>query len=259
MRINRYLALCGVASRRKSEEIIKAGLVKVNGETVRELAFDIKETRDRVTVSGRAVTPAESGMVYYMLNKPAGVISAVSADHGETTVVDLLPNETARIFPVGRLDKDTEGLILLTNDGDFSYRLTHPKFEKQKTYIALLQGLVDRNDLKRLYKGVVLDGRTASAYSVRTLKTDKNGSLIEIIITEGRNRQIRRMCEVIGHPVISLKRTSEAGLNLGSLKSGESRALTPAEVQACLEFTFAKQQSQAAVKTKSVKKDLSKD
>ena len=233
MRINKYIALCGAASRRKADELIEAGKVKVNGQTVTQPGLDIDEANDEVTIGGRVLRPQED-RVYYMLNKPAGVISASSSDHGDKTVLDLIDDSTHRLFPVGRLDKDSEGLIFITNDGDFSYRLTHPKFNREKRYIAVLTGTVDEKDLKKLTKGVMLDDRVATANYVRLDKLLKDKSRVEIVISEGRNRQIRRMCEIIGHPVVSLKRVEEAGISLGDLKSGQYRALTPKEVRICL-------------------------
>lgn len=233
MRINKYLASCGLASRRKAEELILGGKVVVNGNTIRELGFDIDEKHDKVYVNG-TLAKLGSDKVYYMLNKPVGVISASSADHGDKTVIDLIDDKEHRLFPVGRLDKDSEGLIFITNDGDFAYMLTHPKFAKEKKYTAILKGMVDNRDLKKLLKGVMLDDKLATANSVRFLKDLKGNSLVEIVISEGRNRQVRRMCEIIGHPVLSLRRTSEAGVNLGELKIGEYRELTNEEVRMCM-------------------------
>ncbi len=229
MRINRYLASCNVDSRRKCEEIILAGKVKVNGISVTDLSYQVDEKNDQVTVNGKPIEYKEE-YVYYMLNKPTGTISAVSSRFDETTVIQLIKEEPKRIYPVGRLDKETEGLIFLTNDGDLSYRLTHPKFEKSKVYEALLTGRVDDRDLTKLSKGVMIDGRKTADAEVTLLKVIKGDSLIRIAIKEGRNRQIRRMCEIIGHPVIRLKRIEEGGLNLGELKVGEYRKLTKSEV-----------------------------
>ena len=236
MRINRYLASCGVASRRKSEELIISGKVKVNGVVVTDLATDINEEKDKVTVSGRPVQ-LKTGNVYYMLNKPAGVISASSSDHGDKTVIDMVDSMGRRLFPVGRLDKETEGLIFITDDGDFAYRMTHPKFEKEKQYIAVLTGNVDDRDIKKLSKGVLLDGRNANAKAVRKIENLNGDSLIDITISEGRNRQIRRMCEIIGHPVKSLKRIREGSISLGNLGVGEYRELNASEVKRCLSET----------------------
>ncbi|MCR4893322.1 MAG: rRNA pseudouridine synthase [Eubacteriales bacterium] len=233
MRINKYIALCGAASRRKADELIEAGKISVNGVRVTEPGMDIDEEHDEVTLKGKLLRPQEE-KVYYMLNKPVGVISSAKADHGETTVLDLIDDSTHRLYPVGRLDKDSEGLIFVTNDGDFAYTLTHPRFNKGKRYLALLSGEVDEKDLKKLTKGVMLDDRLASANYVRLDKLIKGNSRVEIVISEGRNRQIRRMCEIIGHPVISLKRIEEAGITLGDLKSGSYRSLTAKEVRQCM-------------------------
>ncbi|MBO4360268.1 MAG: rRNA pseudouridine synthase [Eubacteriaceae bacterium] len=233
MRINKYIALCGVASRRKADELIQKGAVSVNGARITEPGLDVDPERDIVTVRGKEIRPQEE-KVYYMLNKPVGVISAAKADHGETTVLDLIDDTGHRLYPVGRLDKDSEGLIFITNDGDFAYKLTHPKFNKGKRYLALLTGEVDEKDLRKLTRGVMLEDGPASANFVRLDRLVKGNSRVEIVISEGRNRQIRRMCEIIGHPVISLKRTEEAGIPLGNLKSGTYRTLTPKEVRTCM-------------------------
>ena len=233
MRINKYIALCGAASRRKADELIEAGKISVNGVRITEPGMDIDVEHDEVTLRGKVLRPQEE-KVYYMLNKPVGVISSAKADHGETTVLDLIDDRDHRLYPVGRLDKDSEGLIFITNDGDFAYTLTHPRFNKGKRYLALLSGEVDDKDLKKLTKGVMLDDKLAAANFVRIDKLVKGNSRVEIVISEGRNRQIRRMCEIIGHPVISLKRTEEAGIALGELKSGTFRPLTPKEVRQCM-------------------------
>lgn len=233
MRINRFLASSGVASRRKSEVLVTSGKVSVNGETVTNLSTDINPEKDVVKLNGKVIKLKEK-KVYYMLNKPADVISAAMSTRGEKTVLDYIDTENRRLFPVGRLDKDTEGLIFITDDGDFSYIMTHPKFEKEKQYIALLTGSVDDRDLKKLSKGVLLDDVRVGAKKIRLLKRINGDSLIEITITEGRNRQIRRMCEIIGHPVKTLKRTKEAGISLGELGVGEYRELTPDEVAKCM-------------------------
>ncbi len=233
MRINRYIALCGASSRRKADELILSGKVELNGVTVNEPGIDINEKKDTLKVNGVLLKPSEE-KVYYILNKPRDVLCACVSDHGEKTVVELV-NDEHRLFPVGRLDKDSEGLIFLTNDGDFAYKLTHPKFEKSKKYLALLKGSVDDKDLKKLSKGVDLDGKKAAARKVVLKKQIRDNSLVEITLSEGRNRQIRRMCEIIGHPVINLKRTEEAGITLGELKSSEYRLLTHSEVKKCMQ------------------------
>lgn len=229
LRINKYLAACNVASRRKSEEIILAGKVKVNGVTVRDLSYQIDETTDIVLLNDKRLY-LDNEKVYYILNKPQDVISAVSSRHDETTVVDLITDEKNRIFPVGRLDKDTEGLIILTNDGDLAYRLTHPKFEKSKTYEALFHGRLDSKSILKLSNGIMIEGKKTAKASVRLLKMIKGNSLVEITLKEGRNRQIRKMGKSIGHPVISLRRIEEEGIKLGKLSIGEYRKLTKKEI-----------------------------
>lgn len=233
MRINKYLASCGVASRRKCEEIISRGKVTVNGEFVRELGTIINVEKDLVKVYGKEVS-LDTKKVYYMLNKPQGVISASKSKYGEETVVDLLGKKEHRLFPVGRLDKDTTGLIILTNDGDFAYKLTHPKYEKEKTYEALVKGKVDSKSLDKLKQGVVIDGKKTSRAKVRLVKMIGVNSLVEITLIEGRKRQVKKMCEKVGHKVIKLNRTMENGLSLGDLEVGEYRKLTKNEVSKLL-------------------------
>ena len=229
MRINKYLAACNVASRRKSEEIILSGKVKVNGVIVKDLTYQIDEVKDIVLLNEKRLYLDED-MVYYALNKPRGVISAVTSRHDETTVVDLITDEKRRIFPVGRLDKDTEGLIIITNDGDLAYRLTHPKFEKSKTYEALLRGRIDSGTILKLSNGIMIDGKKTAKAAVHLLKMIKGNSLILITLKEGRNRQIRKMGKNIGHPVISLRRIEEDGIKLGNLPVGKYRKLTDKEI-----------------------------
>ena len=233
MRINKYLASCGVASRRKCEEIISRGKVTVNGEVVRELGTIINVEKDLVKVYGKEVS-LDTKKVYYMLNKPQGVISASKSKYGEETVVDLLGKKEHRLFPVGRLDKDTTGLIILTNDGDFAYKLTHPKYEKEKTYEALVKGKVDSKSLDKLKQGIVIDGKKTSRAKVRLVKMIGVNSLVEITLIEGRKRQVKKMCEKVGHKVIKLNRTMENGLSLGDLEIGEYRKLTKNEVSKLL-------------------------
>ena len=234
MRINKYLASCGIASRRKCEDFILKGAVKVNGEVIKDLSFTVDEDRDYVMIFDKIITLNNIKKKYYMLNKPCGVISAASSDHGDITVVDLIKDSSVRLYPVGRLDKDTEGLILLTNDGDFAYHLTHPKFEKRKVYEALVEGILSDYNILQLIKGVFVDNDLLSAKDVKIIKKTGNQTLIQIIITEGKNRQIRKMLASINHKVIKLTRVEEAGLKLGDLKPGEYRELSESEVMCCL-------------------------
>lgn len=228
MRINQYLAKCGVDSRRKCEELVKNQKVTVNGEIITDLSFRVDPQKHKVEVNAKPVSP-EADLVYYVLNKPKGIVSAVKSLRDSTTVVSLIPDEN-RIFPVGRLDKETEGLIFVTNDGDFAYMMTHPKFEKEKEYEALVRGRLETKDFEKLKKGVDLEGKPASAAKVRLLRMSGGNSLVSITLTEGRNRQVRKMFERIGHKVLELKRVREGCVTLGELKPGEYRKLTNKEV-----------------------------
>jgi 23S rRNA pseudouridine2605 synthase len=225
MRLAKYLASAGIASRRASETIIRAGRVTVGGTVIADPARDVGPA-DAVAVDGRAV-PAPEVRVVYALNKPAGVVSTARDTHGRPTVVSLIPKAGVRLYPVGRLDAQTTGLILLTNDGELAHRLTHPSFEVPKTYRAKLSGgPVREAAVRSLRDGVELeDGRTAPA-RVRRVSPD----VLELTIHEGRKRQVRRMCEAVGHPVTGLERTGFGPLQLGNLKPGAYRELTPAEV-----------------------------
>jgi 23S rRNA pseudouridine2605 synthase len=226
VRLGKYLASAGVASRRAAEEIIRAGRVTVGGEQVLDPARDVTE-RDGVAVDGRAIR-GEPERVVYVLNKPAGVVSTARDTHGRRTVVSLVPSDL-RLYPVGRLDADSTGLILLTNDGELANRLTHPRFEVEKTYRAVVaRPPVGARALRALREGVRLeDGMTAPA-RVRRVAPDT----LELTIHEGRNRQVKRMCEHVGHPVRSLQRIRFGALTLGDLRVGAFRRLTAAELRA---------------------------
>ena len=223
------LARAGFGSRRACEALIEAGRVRINGE-VATLGRRIDSERDRVTVDGVTVA-VRPGLVYYLLNKPAKVVTTAHDPEGRPTVIDLVPAEP-RVFPVGRLDWDTEGLLLLTNDGDLAHGLTHPSRGVPKTYLAEVTGIPGRAALRRLREGVDLDdGRTAPA-RVRVAQTTPTGTALEIEIHEGRNRQIRRMCEAIGHPVRRLVRTRFGPLHDRRLAPGQWRPLDPPEIRA---------------------------
>ena len=231
MRLQKYMAACGLASRRKSEELIAQGKVYVNGKVVTEPGVKVSD-KDTVTVDGKTLKP-EKKKYYIMINKPKGVLCSVSDDRERTCVVDLVEGVPARLFPVGRLDYDTEGLLILTNDGDFMQKMTHPSFEIWKTYEAQVRGVPDKNDEMRFREGILLEGetrKTLPAFLSVTKKDGKGNATAEIIIKEGRNRQVRRMMEALGHPVRSLKRVRISFLELGDLKPGQWRYLTDREV-----------------------------
>ena len=228
MRLAKYLAEAGVASRRKAEELIMQGRVKVNGLVLKEKGCIINPGVDRVEFDGRIISREEK--VYILLNKPAGYISSVFDPQGRPTVMELLKDIKLRIYPVGRLDFDTEGLLLLSNDGDFTNLMIHPRYEINKTYQALVKGKPDKKSLQILQEGIQLeDGITAPA-RVNILKTFQDRTLLEIEIHEGRKRQVKRMCLAVGHPVISLKRTTFGSLKLQGVAPGKYRFLTPSEV-----------------------------
>jgi 23S rRNA pseudouridine2605 synthase len=225
MRLAKHLAHAGVASRRAAETLIVAGRVRVNGELVSDPARDVTQS-DRVEVDGKLVAGAEPRVVY-ALHKPLGVLSTAKDTHGRSTVVELVPARGLRLYPVGRLDADSSGLILLTNDGELANRLTHPRYEVPKTYLARVAGgRVGDGALRALREGVELeDGLTAPARA-RRVRSDE----IELTIHEGRNRQVRRMCEAVGHPVLTLARIGFGALRLGELAPGAHRRLSEGEV-----------------------------
>jgi 23S rRNA pseudouridine2605 synthase len=225
MRLAKYLAHAGVASRRAAETMIAEGRVTVAGQVVLDPARDVDE-RNSLTVDGRAVSGPEQAVVY-ALNKPRGVLSTAQDTHGRPTVVSLVPDETRRLYPVGRLDADSSGLILLTNDGALAQRLTHPSFEVPKTYrVHVAGGPVGESALAKLRAGVRLeDGITAPAQARRA-----GQGVLEVTIHEGRNRQVRRMCEAVGHRVLALERIAFGRLKLGELASGAYRRISEAEL-----------------------------
>lgn len=231
-RLQKVMAACGVASRRKCEEYISSGRVKVNGAVVTELGTKVGK-KDYIEVDNKPLQ--RQNLVYYVLNKPTGYLTAVSDPLGRRIVMDLIDNETkkTRIFPVGRLDYDTSGVLLLTNDGELSYRLTKSAKEVEKTYQVRVNGRIDQDAVVRLMKGVMIDGVMTKRSKVEVLDIDKvhNSSLILLTITEGRNRQVRKMCEAIGYEVKKLKRVAFGGVTLEGLSVGEYRMLKPHEVK----------------------------
>lgn len=230
-RLQKFLARCGVASRRRAEEMIQQGLVAVNGEVVRALGVKVDPERDRVTVAGREVR-LEREKIYLLVNKPRGYITGNRDPQGRKTVLALLPEGFPRVFPVGRLDYNTTGLLLLTNDGELAYALTHPKFQIKKVYRALVRGVPDERALALLRTGVVLeDGPTLPA-EVAIIKVEAGNAILSLGLREGRKRQVRRMCAAVGHPVLALERVAMGPLQLGDLAPGQYRRLTAAELKA---------------------------
>lgn len=233
VRLQKYLADAGVASRRKAEELIAQGKVKVNGQVVTEMGLKIDPQKDEVTYLDKKISTKETKMVYIMLHKPEGYVTTAKEQFGRPAVVDLVKGVNTRIFPVGRLDYDTSGLLLLTNDGDLTYKLTHPKHDVDKTYIAKLYGIPDEGALQKFRRGVVIDGVRTKPAKIQIIEKDKDGRFCtaEIIIHEGRNRQVRKMCESIKHPVAQLRRVATGELKLGDLQKGKFRHLTEKEVK----------------------------
>jgi len=231
IRLQKILANAGVASRRKAEEMIAAGRVCVNGVTVKELGTKATAAAE-ITVDGVPLSTEAQKKWYIMLNKPEGVVTTVSDQFGRPTVMDYIPKHI-RLFPVGRLDFDTSGLLFLTNDGDWANRLTHPKFEVIKTYIALLRGEPSKEKLKTFREGIEIEGRLTAPAEIKIVSCDKSGTVVQITIHEGRNRQVRKMCEAIGCPVITLKRVAVGGVKLDDLSVGKWRNLTEKEVVLC--------------------------
>ncbi len=229
MRINKYLAESGVASRRAADKLIIDGVVKINGK-VCGLGDEVEVGEDNVTVNGKTVSVVKK-YDYYIMNKPKGYITSVKDEKGRKTVMDLLPPNIKRLFPVGRLDYDTEGLLILTNDGDLTFRLTHPKNEVPKTYLVKTERPVSDEDLRKLRSGVVIDGEKTKKCNVRLIESYKTGAKLHVTITEGRNRQVRKMFEAIGNSVDFLKRIKIGDLTLTGLDRGEVRSLTYLEIE----------------------------
>ena len=229
-RLQKYLAGAGIASRRASEKLIAEGRVEVNGRRVTEQGIKIDPDCDVVKVDGKPVRPEEK-LVYLLLNKPAGYVTTVTDPQGRPTVMDLIQDVQVRVYPVGRLDYETEGLLLFTNDGELSFRMTHPKFKMLKTYIATVQGTLTEDRLRQLREGIMLeDGMTAPA-NVKILRRENHKTIVEIAIHEGRNRQVRRMFKAVKNPVLALKRVSIGPLDLKGVAVGEYRYLQEHEIK----------------------------
>lgn len=248
-RIQKILSAAGVCSRREAEEYIIEGRVKVNGRVIDELGAKADPDKDVIKVGGKVVRPPR-GKVYIMLNKPKRFVSTLNDPEGRKTVIALIPREMERVYPVGRLDYDTEGLLLLTSDGEFANAVTHPSRKVPKTYEAKVKGVMSDDNIARLISGVRLEDGMTSPARVRKLKLTDNNSWLEITIHEGKNRQVRRMCEALGHPVIKLRRTKVGPLDLKGVPLGKCRELTPGEVNAILKASGAVFEKETAPRTK---------
>jgi pseudouridine synthase len=228
-RLHKVLAHAGIASRRASERLIVEGRVTVNGTVIEDLGFKVDPDRDAIKVDGKRVGAPPSSRTYLALNKPRGVVTTMSDPEGRPTVRDLLRGIRARVYPVGRLDYDSEGLLLLTDDGELARDLMHPARGVEKTYLVKVKGQPEPDTLIRLRRGIPLDGRRTGPSKVRTVRRGNN-SWLEVTITEGRNRQVRRMFQAVGCPVQRLRRIVYGGVPMGSLAVGSHRPLAPAEI-----------------------------
>lgn len=228
-RLQKYMATCGVASRRKSEEIIQQGRVKVNGVVIKELGYKVDTEKDEVLVDNNIIKKEER-KVYIALNKPEGYVCTVKDEKGRETILDLVKVKE-RIYPIGRLDYDTSGLILLTNDGEVYNKIIHPREEKNKVYIALIKGIPSSRSIEKFKKGIDIGGYTTAPAGIKILKTFNESAEVEITIHEGKNRQIRRMCDALGHPVINLKRIQVGNIKLNNLAKGKWRFLDEEEIE----------------------------
>lgn len=235
-RLNKLLSQAGVASRRLADQLITQGRVELNGHVVTELGTKADPARDHIKVDGRRLK-FDAGKDYFLMYKPRGVVSTRADPQQRTTVIDLLSRQGIRgyYYPVGRLDYDSEGLLLLTNDGDFMEQVTHPRHQLDRTYEARVLGVPDTHEIERLRKGVVIDGRRTLPAGVtlkRVLKGDRGPeAIVEMVIKEGRNRQVRMMCDAIGHPVVQLVRTRIGSLTAAGLKPGHVRSVSPDEIR----------------------------
>ncbi|KKY01403.1 pseudouridine synthase [Paraclostridium benzoelyticum] len=231
MRINKYIASCGIASRRKAEELIIENRVKVNGKVINELSFQINETEDKVEVDGKLIG-LEEELVYIMLNKPEGYVTTVKDQFDRKSVIDLVKGVGARVYPIGRLDYETSGLLLLTNDGDLTYKLTHPKHEVDKIYVATVKGIPNEAEINNFEKGLYIEDYKTAPAKIKIVKKniEKNYAVCEIKIHEGRNRQVRKMCRAINHPVMNLRRKAMGKIVLKDVEIGQYRYLTNDEI-----------------------------
>lgn len=230
MRINKYIAANTIFSRRKADELIKNGKVSINGKQTLELGLDINPEKDKIGINNKLIKQ-KTDKIYLALNKPKGYITTLADEHGRRTVMLLVPPRQ-NLKPVGRLDMDTEGLLLFSNDGEFINRLTHPKFECEKEYYAKIEGELTKNNQKKLEEGIIIDDTKTSKAKINIIKTEKKRTLLTMTIHEGRNRQIRKMFDSIHHPVEYLQRIRIGRIKLGNLQKGKYRLLTTEEINA---------------------------
>lgn len=230
MRVQKFLARAGVASRRGSEDLMTAGRVQVNGEAVTSLGAKVDPSCDVVTVDGRVVSLGDEP-VYLVLNKPPGYVTTMDDPQGRATVAELLPPGQPALFPVGRLDRDTTGLLLFTTDGDLGFRLLHPSFHVEKSYLAEVDGRPAESDLERLRRGIELDDGLTKPAAVRLIEQRESTAVVEIVLSEGRKRQVKRMLSAIGNPVVALHRTRFGPIELGETAQGQTRTLTAEEIE----------------------------
>lgn len=228
MRLAKYLAQAGIASRRQAEELIRTGRIKLNGQVATDVATKVDIQKDRIEFDGVSVSPEQP--VYILLNKPPGFLSTVADSRQRATVVQLVPNRAERIFPVGRLDQDTAGLLLMTNDGDFTNLMIHPRYKIDKRYEAVIEGNIGSEELGMLRNGICLDDGLTAPAQVRIIRSGTKESVIELVIHEGRKRQVKRMLAAVGHPVKKLTRTGLGFLNLDGVEEGRYRFLRQEEV-----------------------------
>jgi len=229
IRLNKFLAQAGVASRREVDKMIAGGEIKVNGRVIQVLGYKIDDEKDKVEVEGKKIE-REEGQVYLMINKPPGYLVTLKDRFQRPTIKQLLPSLGKRIFPVGRLDYDSEGLLLLVNDGELAYRLTHPRFKVGKVYLVKVKGDPDPSKLSRLEKGIYLEGRKTAPAKIARLSRSSKRNLLKVEIYEGRKREVKKMFDAVGHGVLQLKRIDFGGVRLGKLKTGKWRFLTRKEI-----------------------------
>lgn len=227
-RLNKYIALSGLCSRRNADELIISGAVLVNDKVITELGYKVSD-KDKVSVNKQIIKPQKK--LYYKFFKPAGYITTSNDENGRKTIYDILPNELKILKPVGRLDKDSSGLIILTNDGDLINDLTHPSLKVSKVYIVSVEGKTNQNDIETLYKGIEIEPNKTAYAEACVLEYDSKSTMLQVVLKQGLNRQIRKMFDYIGHPVISLKRIQHATITIEGLKRGEVKPIKPAQIK----------------------------